>query len=163
MDETERIVRQYYDDILRYFIVRTRDRTSAEDLTQETFLRWIRWGREVCFTSEKKRRAYLYAIASNLCTDYFASHTPTEPLEEDIPAPEHDNDLAVVLEAFELMGSMIEEANENAETEFLAKFESENGLEIVEVAKQLFMDRLPEVYKTYPEWEAIYAEVQALQ
>ena len=43
MDETERIVRQYYDDILRYFIVRTRDRTSAEDLTQETFLRWIRW------------------------------------------------------------------------------------------------------------------------
>ena len=99
MDETERIVRQYYDDILRYFIVRTRDRTSAEDLTQETFLRWIRWGRDVCFPSEKKRRAYLYAIASNLCTDYFASHTPTEPVEEDIPAPEKDHDLSVVLEA----------------------------------------------------------------
>lgn len=31
--------------------------------------------------------------------DYFASHTPTEPLEEEIPAPEHDNDLTVVLES----------------------------------------------------------------
>ena len=98
MDETERIVRQYYDDILRYFIVRTRDRTSAEDLTQETFLRWIRWGRDVRFPSEQKRRAYLYTIASNLCTDYFASHIQPEPLDEDIPAPDADRDLSVVLE-----------------------------------------------------------------
>lgn len=98
MDETERIVRQYYDDIMRYFIIRTRVRTSAEDLTQETFLRWIRYAGDVPFASEQKRRAYLYTIASNVCMDYFASHTPTEPLEEEIPAPEHDNDLTVVLE-----------------------------------------------------------------
>ena len=99
MDETERIVRQYYDDIMRYFIMRTRNRTSAEDLTQETLLRWIQYAADIPFPSEKKRRAYLYTIASNVCMDYFSSHTPTEPLEEDIPAPEHAGDLAVVLES----------------------------------------------------------------
>ncbi len=99
MDETERIVRKYYDDIMRYFICRTRDRTSAEDLTQETFLRWIRYARDLRFPTEQKRRAYLYTIASNVCMDYFSSHTQTEPLEEDIPAPESDGELAIVLES----------------------------------------------------------------
>lgn len=87
-----------------------------------------------------------YWIMSNECYDQFSAE-----------------DLALVQEAFAIMGDHIEESNETAEADFLNKFESENGLEIVEVDKQLFMDRLPEVYKTYPEWEAIYAEVQALK
>ena len=73
-----------------------------------------------------------------------------------------DEDRAVVMEAFDIMGNYIEEANETAEEDYLAKFQNENGLELVEVDKQLFMDRLPEVFKDYPEWEAIYAQVQAL-
>ena len=73
-----------------------------------------------------------------------------------------DEDRAVVMEAFDIMVNYIEEANETAEEDYLAKFQNENGLELVEVDKQLFMDRLPEVFKDYPEWEAIYAQVQAL-
>ncbi len=73
------------------------------------------------------------------------------------------DDAALVVEAFDIAGQYIEEANETAEEEFLAKFQSENNIEVVEVDKQLFMDRLPEVFKDYPQWEEIYAEVQALQ
>lgn len=87
-----------------------------------------------------------YWIMSNECYDQFSAE-----------------DLALVLEAFAIMGDHIEKSNETAEEDFLNKFKTENGLEIVEVDKQLFMDRLPEVYKTYPEWEAIYAQVQALK
>lgn len=72
-------------------------------------------------------------------------------------------DAALVVEAFDIAGKYIEEANETAEEEYLAKFQSENNIEVVEVDKQLFMDRLPEVFKNYPQWEAIYAEIQALQ
>lgn len=87
-----------------------------------------------------------YWIMSNECYDQFSAE-----------------DLALVQEAFAIMGDHIEKSNETAEGDYLNKFKTENGLEIVEVDKQLFMDRLPEVYKTYPEWEAIYAEVQALK
>lgn len=74
-----------------------------------------------------------------------------------------EEDRALVIEAFGIMGDYIEESNESAEEAYLEKFSTENGLEIVEVDKELFMERLPEVFKDYPEWEEIYAEVQALE
>ncbi|MBQ7929762.1 MAG: hypothetical protein IJ334_01920, partial [Clostridia bacterium] len=39
----EDAVGRNYDDVLRYFTYRVRDRAAAEDLTQETFYRFIRY------------------------------------------------------------------------------------------------------------------------
>lgn len=59
---------EHYDKIYRYCYMRTRHRQAAEDITQETFLRFMEHyeGREI-----EKMLAYLYTIAKNLCIDYY--------------------------------------------------------------------------------------------
>ena len=44
----------FYSDILRYMVSRIREHSTAEDLTQETFFRFIRYAGELTFPSEKK-------------------------------------------------------------------------------------------------------------
>ena len=53
-EQIERAVLLYYDDIMRYFVYRLRNRTAAEDLTQETFLRFIRYEEEARFEGDGK-------------------------------------------------------------------------------------------------------------
>jgi RNA polymerase sigma-70 factor (ECF subfamily) len=62
-----------------------RDRATAEDLTQETFLRFLESSN---YTDMNKKLRYLYTIAGNLCTDYFRKKISDE-LIENIP-DDHD-------------------------------------------------------------------------
>lgn len=59
-----------YDKIYRYCYFKVNDRCLAEDLTQETFLRYFSQG---SYVSRGKQLAYLYTIARNLCIDYYRS------------------------------------------------------------------------------------------
>ncbi len=59
---------EQYDKIYKYCYFHVHDRVLAEDLTQETFLRYL--GRKAK-TDGEKQLAYLYTIARNLCTDYY--------------------------------------------------------------------------------------------
>lgn len=67
-DAFDLFVRKYYQEILSYCHYHCSDKTYAEDLTQETFIRF--------FTSmpdyhyKGKTLNYLYTIAGNLCKDY---------------------------------------------------------------------------------------------
>lgn len=98
--ELENVVHAYYDDILRYFVYRMRERHIAEDLTQETFYRFIKYASYgVSFASDKKCRAYLFTVASNVCRDWWAKNEPAEELDENIPAPSADRDLSIVIES----------------------------------------------------------------
>ncbi len=67
-----------YDKIYRYCYHKTYHQQAAEDLTQETFLRYFR---QTSYLNRGKLLAYLYTIARNLCNDYYASRT-SEPLDE---------------------------------------------------------------------------------
>ncbi|MCM1055424.1 MAG: RNA polymerase sigma factor [Bacteroides sp.] len=68
-----------YDKIYRYCFYKVRNSVTAEDLTQETFLKFfaqqprIRRGEDM---------AYLYTIAKHLCADHFRQKQ-TEVLTED--------------------------------------------------------------------------------
>ena len=98
--QLEDVVHAYYDDVLRYFVYRVRNRVLAEDLTQETFYRFIRYAADgVHFASEKKAKSYLYTVAANVGRDYFGKHHPAEELDENLPAPADDRDTSYVLEA----------------------------------------------------------------
>ena len=63
----ECFVQKYYRDVLRYCNCHVFDPYSAEDLTQETFARFFLSLNRYCHRG--KARAYLYAIAKNLCRD----------------------------------------------------------------------------------------------
>lgn len=80
-------IEEQYEKIYRYCYYRLHDREQAEDITQETFLRW--------FASDTYRDTnqvvqYLYTIARNLCIDEYRqlasrSHTPDLPQHEGDP------------------------------------------------------------------------------
>ena len=58
---------EYYDDIYRYCFFRIQDRSLAEDLTQETFLKFLE---SPSYHDRGKPLAFLYTIARNLCIDH---------------------------------------------------------------------------------------------
>lgn len=57
---------EQYDKIFRYCCFKLYDRQLAQDITQETFLRY--YSRNIRLDNSKKL-AYLYTIARNLCAD----------------------------------------------------------------------------------------------
>lgn len=65
----EEFVRKYYGEILNYCAYRCADKAYAEDLTQETFVRFF--GKLPKYHERGKARNYLYTIAGNLCRDYW--------------------------------------------------------------------------------------------
>ena len=58
---------KYYDAVYRYCFLRIRDRCTAEDLTQETFLKFLE---SSGYRDRGKPLAFLYTIARNLCIDH---------------------------------------------------------------------------------------------
>lgn len=62
-------VRKYYQEILAYCGYRCADREYAEDITQETFVRFF--AKLSDYSYKGKTKNYLYTIAGNLCRDYY--------------------------------------------------------------------------------------------
>ena len=88
-DSPEAVIRRYSDMVYRLAFARTGNRSDAEDLYQEVFLRYLT--RAPAFTSEEHRKAWLLRVAVN-CANRF--HTApwrkrTEPLS--VPAPEGED------------------------------------------------------------------------
>ncbi|MDE6149684.1 MAG: RNA polymerase sigma factor [Ruminococcus sp.] len=62
-------VHKYYKEILAYCGYRCSDKEYAEDITQETFVRFF--AKLSDYNHRGKTKNYLYTIAGNLCKDYF--------------------------------------------------------------------------------------------
>lgn len=73
-------IEDQYDKIYKYCYFRTKNKQLAEDLTQETFLKFFN---QNSYISRGKPLAYLYTIAKNLCIDTY-NKKQTEPLKENI-------------------------------------------------------------------------------
>lgn len=73
-------INDQYDKIFRYCYYKIHDRDIAEDLTQETFLRFLE---SPHYRDMGKELHYLYTIAGNLCKDAFHRRT-AEELDENI-------------------------------------------------------------------------------
>lgn len=73
-------ISEQYDKIYRYCYFKLKNQYLAEDITQETFLRFLE---SSSYKDVGRPLAYLYTIAKNLCTDEFRK-TPIEELKEDI-------------------------------------------------------------------------------
>ena len=71
-------VEKQYDKIYRYCYFKMYDDQIAQDITQETFLRFCKQGLNL---GSDKELPYLYTIAKNLCIDHFRRRT-VESLEE---------------------------------------------------------------------------------
>lgn len=72
---------EQYDKIYRYCYFKVQSRETAEDITQETFLRFLE---NKTYKDTGKSLHYLYTIARNLCIDEYR-RKKDEPLENEIP------------------------------------------------------------------------------
>lgn len=71
-------------------------------------------------------------------------------------------DQELVEKAFWDASAIIEQGYEDADAEVEKAF-VEEGIEVIEPDKQLFMDRLPLVFENYPEWEEYYKRIQEIE
>ena len=79
-------IEEQYDKIYRYCYFKLYDTQLAQDITQETFLRFYRQGLTL---DNDKELPYLYTIAKNLCIDHFRKN-PVENVEEMAEDATHD-------------------------------------------------------------------------
>lgn len=88
-------IEEQYDKIYRYCCYRLRNRDQAEDVTQETFLRWFA---SDTYRDRNQLLHYLYTVARHLCAD--ESRRPVhQPIPEDWPGPAKDPFLSIALRA----------------------------------------------------------------
>lgn len=92
-DAAEDLIKRYYVSILRYCKWHCSSSDTAEDLTQETFLKLFR--NLPGYTGKNKFKAYLYTIANHLCIDE-SRKIQFYPLEaEENLTSEHDEILRI--------------------------------------------------------------------
>lgn len=78
-DDVESIILNNYDDIYKYCYWKVKNHSDAEDLTQETFLRFVQTLSD--YSEQGKPKALLYTIARNLCINWYKQARPL-PLSE---------------------------------------------------------------------------------
>lgn len=101
-------LREQYDKIYKYCYFKTSNQTIAEDITQETFLKYFS---QSTYINRGKQLAYLYTIARNLCIDTY-KRRPLQELEEEHPGPNQTGDIELkiaVRQALQLLEPMDQE------------------------------------------------------
>lgn len=81
------IADRYYDDIYRFCLYLTGQETDSYDITQEVFLRFIKY---VDSYEYRNLKGYLLIIARNLCRDYFHHRKDTSCLEDTVYLGQED-------------------------------------------------------------------------
>ena len=91
----QEIVEKYFDMVYRLALARTKDKSAADDVCQDVFLKYINSDKE--FESEEHIKAWLLKVTVNCSKSIFTSSwfKKTVPLEETIPAdmPEEESDV----------------------------------------------------------------------
>ncbi|MBR3631088.1 MAG: sigma-70 family RNA polymerase sigma factor [Oscillospiraceae bacterium] len=82
-------IQEQYKRVFQYCCTHVSNPALAEDITQETFLRYLEHPE---YKATGKEMQYLYTIARNLCIDEYR-RKPSEELPEDFPDP-HSQDPA---------------------------------------------------------------------
>ncbi|WMM26274.1 RNA polymerase sigma factor [Tissierella sp. MB52-C2] len=72
-----------YDKVYRYCYFKVNNKEIAEDLTQETFLKYFS---QTSYINRGKPLAYLYTIAKNLCIDFYRNNKKEQDLDEEVLA-----------------------------------------------------------------------------
>lgn len=90
-------IEQQYDKIYRYCYFKLHNREAAEDVTQETFLRFLA---NDTYRDTGKVLQYLYSIARNLCINEYR-RPQAEALPDEIETPSSEDELlsAISLQA----------------------------------------------------------------
>ncbi len=117
-------INEQYDKIYRFCYLRVSNRETAEDLTQETFLRYLEHPQ---YHNIDKTLQLLYTIARNLCNDEFR-RKKFEELPEDTLVDENIED--TVLTNYSLKEALDKLSDEDREI-ILLRYVNEVPLNVI--------------------------------
>lgn len=110
-----------YDKIYRYCYFKVNNKEIAEDLTQETFLKYFS---QTSYINRGKPLAYLYTIAKNLCVDFYRNNNKNQDLDEEVPG---NDDISVFETNFAIRQAVSTLPNDLQEL-LLLRFANELGI-----------------------------------
>ncbi|MBQ4153100.1 MAG: RNA polymerase sigma factor [Oscillospiraceae bacterium] len=89
-DSMEYLIQKYAKTVYRLALARTGQKSDAEDVFQEVFLRYVR--KKPRFQSEEHEKAWFLRVTVNCANNLYLSafRKNTAPLDEKMPAPEQD-------------------------------------------------------------------------
>lgn len=122
---------EQYDKIYRYCFYKVRNSAAAEDITQETFLRYFAQNPKI---KRGEDMAYLYTITKNLCIDYFRKKQRSE-LPEDYP----EEDFAETSDTKMAVRTALEKLDERHKEVVLLRYLG--GLSVNETAETMGISR----------------------
>lgn len=132
-------IEEQYDKIYRYCYMHVRHRQTAEDLTQEAFLRFLE---NKSYREVGKCLAYLYTIARNLCTDYYRRNKeealPDEYEQLLSPSAEDKSGEAYLIDTLDLREAVQQLEIEEQE---LLVWRYVNDVSVTDIAKILGISR----------------------
>lgn len=99
---------EQYDKIYKYCYYRLKRRELAEDVTQETFLRFFE---SSGYKSYGKSLQYLYTVARNLCIDEYRKKT-AEPLADEPVTESADSEIIARVVLREALAALDEDERE---------------------------------------------------
>lgn len=103
------IIDRYYTDVFRFCLYMTRSESDAYDITQETFLRFIKYGVSYRHNNLK---GYLLTIARNVCITYFQQEKLSACVWKDVDEIPFDRNRLEEAEASVYLGRLLGELSE---------------------------------------------------
>lgn len=136
-DAFAQLYEAYFDKIYRYVVLKIGNKTEAEDMTQQVFLKAYQSIRSYKFKGTPFS-AWLFRIAHNQIVDYFRkqSRRPTVPLEE-WTAVSSDNPLRVVESRFDIERLRRASLQLTSAQQEVISLRFAGGLAITEVARTM--------------------------
>lgn len=124
---------QQYEKIYTFCYFKVQNREIAEDITQETFLKYFS---TTDYLEKGKKLAFLYTIARNLCIDYFRKTKHTENLDDfsELPDKKLEDTLTVIA-----VWTAVSKLNNEEQEIVLLRYTNELG--IGEIAEYLGVSR----------------------
>ena len=107
---------EQYDRIFKYLYYHLHDIHMAEDLTQETFLRFLE---SRTYQEENRQLQYLYTIARNMCRQYYRDKTIVYSLDEAMDYPLLEDFEQTLVERIGLIDALQKLSHEEREMLFL--------------------------------------------
>lgn len=142
----------FYKEMLTYCMTLTKNRTSAEDLVQEAYIRAItHWG-DLQDLNRSQRRAWLYKTARNLFIDQARKQSRETPAgEEQLSLASFEEDLSQAAVA-QLIGRLPENERALFSLRYFEGYNSKELGEIFSLPPATVRSRLSSAKRRLREW-----------
>lgn len=142
-DAMQQVISTYYDDIYKFCYWKVHNRDEAQDITQDTFIRYMDAAQT--YADIKKPEALLYTIAGNLCTNWLkrwhpASLEALEPHEEPVSADFSDRAIQSIA-----LANVVSLLPREQQDVLLLRYGQE--LKVSEIAELLGLSRFQAMYR----------------